>query len=92
MQRSNTGNGKHNASAHTVREYGKTTTRARRIKRKESQGARRTMEQFVKTTGISVDPILHEFVNSEALPGTDVDASSFWEVIGGDYRYVCTAK
>ena len=37
------------------------------------------MEQSVKTHGISVDPILYEFVNSEAIPGTGVDAVSFWK-------------
>ena len=37
------------------------------------------MEQYVKTHGISIDSILYEFVNSEALPGTGVDAESFWK-------------
>ena len=35
------------------------------------------MEQYVKTHELSVDPILHDFINAEALPGTDVDASRF---------------
>ncbi len=37
------------------------------------------MEQYVKTHSISIDSILYEFVNSEALPGTGVDAESFWK-------------
>ena len=39
------------------------------------------MEQFVKTHGISVDPILFDFVNAEALPGTDLDGDRFWSAL-----------
>ena len=39
------------------------------------------MEEFVKTHGISVDPILYNFVNSEALPGTGLDADRFWQAL-----------
>ncbi|MEC9186065.1 MAG: malate synthase G, partial [Pseudomonadota bacterium] len=39
------------------------------------------MEQFVKTHRISVDPILFDFVNAEALPGTDLDGDRFWSAL-----------
>ena len=39
------------------------------------------MEQFVKTHGLSVDPILFDFVNAEALPGTDLDGDRFWSAL-----------
>ena len=39
------------------------------------------MEQYVKTHELSVDPILHDFINAEALPGTGVDADAFWAAL-----------
>ena len=39
------------------------------------------MEQFVKTHGLSVDPILFDFVNAEALPGTDLDGDRFGRLL-----------
>src|SRR6478735_10525497 len=37
------------------------------------------MGQHVQIGGLSVDGILHRFVEEEALPGSDVESEAFWE-------------
>ncbi len=41
---------------------------------------------FVEVGGLSVDPVLVDFVNSEALPGTGVDPARFWDGFGAIVR------
>lgn len=36
------------------------------------------MENYLDVKGLKVAPILHEFIEEEALPGTGVDSDDFW--------------
>jgi malate synthase len=37
------------------------------------------MTQFTDRAGLSIDPVLAEFVERQALPGTGLEAASFWQ-------------
>lgn len=36
------------------------------------------MNKRIQESGLSIDPALHEFVEKEALPGSGIDAQTFW--------------
>jgi malate synthase len=36
----------------------------------------------ISVAGLQVDPQLHEFINTEALPGTGISADAFWQGLG----------
>jgi malate synthase len=36
------------------------------------------MTDRVTVGNLRVAQVLHDFINNEALPGTDIDADSFW--------------
>jgi malate synthase len=36
------------------------------------------MRQYIEVEGLHVDPMLHSFVTHEAIPGSGVEASTFW--------------
>ncbi len=37
-----------------------------------------TENTFVQRAGLAVDPVLADFIENEALPGTEIDADRFW--------------
>ncbi|SFC06854.1 malate synthase [Marinospirillum celere] len=37
------------------------------------------MKQAIQVAGLKIDAALHEFIETQALPGTGLDAASFWE-------------
>src|SRR5688500_11553406 len=39
---------------------------------------RESMSDFVTRAGLSVAPVLADFIETKALPGTDIDADTFW--------------
>ena len=36
-------------------------------------------EKYLKVQNLSVVETLYEFINNEAIPGTDIDKEKFWE-------------
>ncbi|MEN0042072.1 MAG: hypothetical protein AAF764_12175, partial [Pseudomonadota bacterium] len=40
------------------------------------------MSDRVTAGGLQVEKVLHDFINTEVLPGTGVDTDAFWEGFG----------
>jgi malate synthase len=40
------------------------------------------MSDYVKAGNFQVAPVLYEFINSEALPGSGIDSKQFWDGFG----------